>query len=182
VRKSIILPLLAMAALAVPGATAFAGDDPPVTPVPPAFVPPTPAPVTDVNSAGAFAKIYVARNASTFLGQDRRKVIVTDVNAACLQSPILDTRFGCVFTIKALVISRNHGWDRNNAQIARKSGGKDHGKDRHRNRHFRVRQFGCLGFLRIDGGPSVTPTATVVNVECARVPRGDEDVVAPSDN
>lgn len=180
--RKFIVPLIAMAALAVPGATAFAGDDPPVSPTPPAFVPPTPAPVTDVNSAGAFAKIYVARNASTFLGQDRRKVIVTDANASCLQSPILDTRFGCVFTIKALVISRNHGWDwSNTARVASKKGGNPPKHDRrHHNRHFQVRQFGCLGFLRIDAGPPAT--ATVVSVECARVPRGDEDVVAPSDD
>ena len=48
---------------------------------------------------------------------------------------------------------------------------------------FRVRAFGCLGFLRINGGPTATPTAEVVNVQCSRIQREDrevtEDVTAP---
>jgi len=151
----------------------------PEAPVPPAITPPTPAPVVDTDSAAAFTKAYVARNARTFIGvRNRARVRVISDDAACLQSPIVETRFGCVFTLRALVINRSHGWwDYGHAAKARKSGGHV----RHR-RHFRVRQYGCLGFLRVDGGPTVTPTADVVNVECARIRRGDREVVAPTDS
>lgn len=160
--RKIILSLIAVAALAIP-ATSLAQDPP----IPPEFAPPAPAGVTDVTSAENFTKLFVSRNAWRFLRENPRKVRVLDANAACLQSPILDTRFGCVFTLRALVIDRARGWRGFH-------GGKD-GRD-HR-RRVRIRNFGCLGFLRINGGPSVVPTAQVIQVECARVPRGD--IVAP---
>jgi hypothetical protein len=168
-RSTLIAGLAATAALAVPSLAL--ADDPP-----PAFAPPAPAPVVDNASAGAFAKIYVARNASSFLRQDRRRVRVVDAQASCLTSPFLATRFGCVFTLRAFVIQRRNGWD-NWGHDARKS--SQHG-NKHRNRHFRVRQFGCLGFLRINGGPAVTPSAQLVQVECARVPRGDSEIEEPT--
>jgi hypothetical protein len=180
---------MALAAFAVPGSAL--ADDPPG--IPPAFAPPVVTPVTDVTSANAFAEKYANDNAGRFLNSDRRRVRVIDTNAACLQSPIVDTRFGCVFTLKALVINRVRGWDnwgRGDSRShprARSAGDGGHGHKRHdRERHqrFRVRSFGCLGFLRINGGPSVTPTAQLVNVECARIPREDrdvtEDVTAPA--
>jgi len=166
-RSTLIAGLAATAALAVPS-LALAGDDPP-----PAFAPPAPAPVVDNDTAAAFAKIYVARNASAFLRQDRRRVRVVDAQASCLTSPVLATRFGCVFALRALVIQRRNGWD-NWGHEARKSSHRGH------HRRFRVRQFGCLGFLRINGGPAVTPTAQLVNVECARVPRDDSIVEEPT--
>ena len=186
-----LVPLLAIAALAVP-ATALA-DDPPG--VPPAFAPPVVAPVVDVPSANAFAENYASDNARRFLDQDRRRIRVIDTNASCLQSPVVDTRFGCVFTLKALVISRNRGWgdwghgDSRSHPRARSAGDGGHGHHGHRRndrRHqerFRIRAFGCLGFLRINGGPSVTPTAELVNVQCARIQREDRDItedVAPA--
>jgi hypothetical protein len=177
--RKYLVPLLCLGALAIPAA-ALGQDDPPADPVPPEFAPPAPAPVVDVDSANAFAKLYVARNARDILRIDRRRVIVRDVQSSCLQSPILDTRFGCVFTLKALVIQRRHGWDWGRDSRAHSAGKR--GDHRRHNRRFRVRSFGCLGFLRIDGGPTATPTATVVNVECARIPREDRDVIAPVDN
>ena len=150
--------------------------------VPPAFAPPSPAPVTDTDSAAAFTEQYATDNAGDFIGVRRHaRVRVIDANAACLQSPVLDTRFGCVFTLKALVIQRRHGWWGNGheARKARKSG-HDQGGQKHR-RHFRVRLYGCLGSLRVNGGPTATPTADNVNVECARIRRGDLEVVAPTD-
>jgi len=168
--------------LAIPGSAL--ADDPPG--VPPAFAPPVVAPVVDVPSANAFAENYASDNARRFLNQDRRRVRVIDTNASCLQSPVLDTRFGCVFTLKALVIQRNRGWDNwghgdaRSASSRSRHNGRRHDREHHQ--RFRVRQFGCLGFLRIDGGPAVTPHATLVNVECARIPRGDltVDEVTPA--
>jgi hypothetical protein len=179
--RRFLLPLLCLGALAVPAA-ALGQDDPPADPPPAEFAPPAPAPVTDNASAGAFAKLYVAQHVRDLIGTDRRRIRLLDANAACLQSPVLDTRFGCVFTLRALVIQRRHGWDWSNSSRAHSSGqkGRDHGQ-RH-NRRFRARQVGCLGFLRINGGPTVTPTAEVVNVECARIPNQDREVVAPTDN
>jgi hypothetical protein len=171
-----VLIIVALAAVSLFGFTgvALAGDPDPV--VPPAFSPPTPGPVTDEATAETFAKAFVARNAGRFLRSDRRRVRVLDANAKCLQSPVVDTRFGCVFTLRALVISRSRGWDGwdHHGVTARKSGDPrgDHGR-----RHFRIRNYGCLGFLRINGGPTVTPSVQVPAVECGRVPRGD--IVAP---
>jgi hypothetical protein len=153
---------------------------PPEAPVPPAFVPPTPAPVVDEDSAQAFAESYTADNAGDFIGVRRHaRVRVISDDARCLQSPIVETRFGCVFRLRALVIQRSRGWWGHEARSSSRRGHRGH--VRHR-RHFRVRQYGCLGFLRIDGGPTVTPTADVVNVECARIRRGDREVVAPTDS
>ena len=52
------------------------------------------------------AEDYASDNARRFLRIGRSFVRVTDANAACLKSPIVDTRFGCVFTLKALVITQ----------------------------------------------------------------------------
>ena len=184
-RRACLTAAITAVSLFAFGGVALA-DDPPG--VPPAFAPPAVSPVTDVPSANAFAENYAERNAARFLGQDRRRVRVTDTNAACLPSPIVDTRWGCVFTLKALVITRNRGWDnwgQGDARSASVRGHKGHKHDRNHNRHqehFRVRSFGCLGFLRINGGPSVTPTAELVNVQCARIPREDRTLtedVAP---
>jgi hypothetical protein len=183
-RRACLTAALAAVSLFAVGGVAQA-QEPPVAPVPPAFAPPAVAPVVDVASAENFAENFVADNARRLLNQrDRRRVRVTDAVARCLQSPILATRFGCVFTLRAFVIQRNRGWDnwghgdsRGHGRVASYKG-KKHG------RHFRVRRFGCLGFLRINGGPAVTPTAQVVQVECARIPREDitvdEPVVTPT--
>ena len=102
-----------------------------------------------------------------------------DVNAACLQHPVVATRFGCVFTLRALVIRRNRGWDgwdhhgHEDAQPASKRGGKP------RRPRFRIRTVGCLGALRINGGPGVTPTATVPFIDCVRVRNGDYEAPEP---
>lgn len=176
--RKYLVPLLAIGALAVP-ASAVAGDDPPA----PVTLPSPPSAVTDNDTAGAFARLFVARNVRVIIQQggagnfDRRRVRTTAVDASCLQSPVLATRFGCVFTLRAAVIlRRSHGWDDwgNSASAASTRGGHQ------RNRRFRVRNIGCLGFLRINGGPSVTPTAQVLNVECARIPRDDTTVVEPT--
>jgi len=172
--RRILVAAIAATSLFVP-ATAMAGDPAPVADPPPEFVTPLPAPVVDNDTAGAFAKLYVARNAGRLLGTNRHRVRVLDVQSSCLQSPVLDTRFGCVFTLRALVIQRSRGWDDwgHSARVSSKRGRHGH------NRHIRARRFGCLGFLRINGGPAVTPTAEVVNVECARIPRDDITVVEP---
>lgn len=177
-RRALIGAACAASMLLMGGAgIAQAGDTPPEAPVPAPVAAPAPAHVTDVASAEAFTKSYTADNARRFIGvRNRSRVRVISDDARCLQSPLVETRFGCVFTLRALVIQRSHGWWRS-SHLARKSGGGSH----HR-RHFRVRQYGCLGFLRVDGGPTVTPTADVINVECARIRRGDREVVAPTDS
>ena len=182
-RTCLTVAIAAMSVFAL-GGVAQATEPPGV---PPAFAPPVVAPVVDVPSANAFAENYASDNARRFLNQDRRRVRVIDTNASCLQSPIVDTRFGCVFTLNALVIQRNRGWDNwGHGDSRGRSASLHHSKRGHRGHHqerFRVRQFGCLGFLRINGGPAVTPTAQVVNVECARIPRGDRQItedVAPA--
>jgi hypothetical protein len=172
-RRALIVAAVAATSLLVPGA-AMAQDPPSTETVPPAFAPPAPAPVVDVASAEAFIEGYAARNAARFLDQNRRRVRTIDVNAACLQHPVIATRFGCVFTLRALVIQRRHGWwhwnKGDDAEPARSAGGK--GRPR-----FRIRTYGCLGLARIDGGPDVTPTVQVPLIDCVRVPRGD--MVAP---
>lgn len=170
--RKILIPLLAVSALALPS-TALAGDDPPTTEAPPEFAPPTPAPVVDVDSANAFAKVYAAKNAARFLNTDRRRVRVVDVNSACLQHPVVLTRFGCVFTLRAAVIQRRGGWNWGHASSKRRG--------HHPQPRVRVRNFGCLGLIRIDGGPDVTPTVTLRDINCVRVPK-DYAVAAPTDS
>jgi hypothetical protein len=184
-RRVLVVAAIAASSLLLGGGVAQAQDPPADDPVPPAFAPPAPAPVVDTDSAEAFTLDYVSDNGRALLREggvrglrDRRAVRVVDAQAACLQSPIVDTRFGCVFTLRALVISnRHHGWD-GWGHSAHKSSKRGHKGDKHR-RHFRIRNYGCLGFLRIDGGPTATPTADVVQVECARVPRGDIEAPEP---
>ena len=170
--RSIIIAATAALFLFAGSGVAQAQDPEDTAKVPPAFSPPAPAPVVDVASAEAFIEGYAARNASRFLGQDRRRVRVLDVNAACLEHPVIALRFGCVFTLRALVIDRRsrgwHGWDK--ATPASRGGKRP---------RFRIRTFGCLGLARVVGGPTVTPSVTVPLVECARAPRGDYTAPEP---
>jgi len=169
VRKYIV-GLLALGALALPS-SALAGDDPPTI----APLPTPPSAVVDNATAATFARLYLARNVRDLLQAggagnfEGRRVRLVDTNATCLTSPVLATRFGCVFTLRAAVIlRRSHGWD-NWGREARASSKRDHGNRRDRNRRFIVRNFGCLGGLTINGGPSVTPTAQVRFIECGRI-------------
>ena len=174
-RKVLVAAIAASSMLLVPG-SALAGQDPPAE-----FAPPAAAPVVDVASAEAFAKRYVAQTADRRLRSDRRRVRVLNVDARCLQSPLVETRFGCVFTLRALVIQRRGGWDWGHKGGHARSAGRGD-DDRRGGRRYRVRQFGCLGALTINGGPTVTPSAQVRFAECARIPRGDTEVVAPTDD
>jgi hypothetical protein len=180
-RRVLIGVAVAASSLLMFGGVAQAGDPPAEPTVPPAFSPPVVAPVVDTDSAEAFAENYADDNARRFLRERRRnRVRVIDVNAACLQSPILETRFGCVFTLRALVINRQRGWDGwGHSSKARHSSKRGDDKRRHHRPRFRIRNFGCLGFLRIDGGPTVEPTAQLIDVECARVPRDDIEAPEP---
>jgi hypothetical protein len=174
-RRVLIGVAVAASSLLMFGGVAQAGDPPAEPTVPPAFAPPTPAPVVDTDSAADFAKDYADDNADRFLRQRHRRVRVIDADAACLQSPFVATRFGCVFTLRALVINRSRGWDGwGHASKASKRGG--HSKHR---RHFKIRNFGCLGAITIDGGPEVTPSAQLRFVECGRVPRDDIEAPEP---
>jgi hypothetical protein len=108
----------------------------------------------------------VARNAGTLLGVDGRRVRVTDDNAACLAHPVVANRFGCVFTLRAAVLERARSWDDWGSVRGLRKGHKPP-----RPTPTRVRQFGCLGALTINGGAGVTPTAQVRFVDCVRVAR-----------
>jgi hypothetical protein len=187
--RKLLFLLMVLGAMVLPSA-ALAGGSPPVTDetpsTPPAAVQlPSPGPVVDVPSAEAFAKLYVAQHVRQLIGVDSRRVRVVADDAACLQSPVVATRFGCVFTLKAVVISRRGGWDWGHDSRAHSAGNR-HGHDGHdrgrgHNRRYRVRSYGCLGGLVINGGPTVTPTATVRFADCARIPNSDSTVVAPDD-
>jgi hypothetical protein len=153
----------------------LAQDPAPDQELPPAFAPPVPAPVVDVDTAAAFAEGYATRNAWRYLRENPRRVRVVDANAACLAHPVIADRYGCVFTLRALVLDRRHrGWDKwgHSSKYHRRGG--DHGK-RDRRPRFRIRTYGCLGLATVIGGAN--PQGITRFVECARVPRGD--VVAP---
>ena len=171
-RRVLIMAVLAAISLFALGGVAQAQD-----PVPaPEFSPPAPpAEVVDVAGAEAFAEGYADDNANRFLRQRSRNVRVIDANAACLQNPAVATRFGCVFTLRALVIQRRSGWWGHDSRAHKSSRrGDDH--KRHKPR-FRIRQYGCIGLLTVVGGPGVEPQGLLRAVECARIPRGD--MVAP---
>lgn len=177
---------LAVAAVTVAACLGFTGvvaaQDPAEPVVPPAFVPPGPAPVTDVATAEAFAESYATRNAWRYLRQSPRRVRVLDANAACLAHPVTADRYGCVFTLRAAVIFRSRGWsgwDKHRPVATPTSRGGKHHKPR-----FRIRQYGCLGLATVIGGAN--PQGITRFVECVRVPRSDitapepEPVAAPS--
>jgi hypothetical protein len=177
VRKT-ILSLAAIAALAAPTA-AMAGSHPtPPGPSQPIVVPPppgpaqpiviptpptlAPAPVTDEASANAFARAYVVRNAARIADVDlrssrsRSRVTVSDVVSACLQHPVVLTRFGCIVRFNVAVSEeRNRTYSRR-------------GHDRDPRPTPVVRSIGCLAGLEINGGPSVTPSVTVAFADCVR--------------
>jgi hypothetical protein len=167
-RRVLTLAATAAVSLFAMGGVAQAEPPAPDQTLPPTFAPPAPAPVVDVATAEAFAEGYVARNSFRFLDSRRSRTRTIDANAACLQHPVIATRFGCVFTLRALVIERARGWH----GYPSKSGPP-------KRRRVRIRQFGCLGALTINGGPTATPNAVVRFVECARVPRGDYSAPEP---
>ena len=171
-RRVCVMAAVAATSLFALGGVAQAQDPPaPDQTLPPSFQPPAPAPVTDVDSAEAFAEGYADRNAWRFLRTSPRRVRVIDADAACLENPAVALRFGCVFTLRALVIERSRGWwgHDNKYRASSRRGDDDRGHKRHR--RFRIRQYGCLGLLTVIGGP--TPQGILRNVECARIPRGD---------
>ena len=177
-RRSLVVAA-ATATMLLTGASTALAQDP--APDAPEFAPPAVTEVTDVASAEAFSEGYVAREADEFLNQSRRRVRVYDVQTSCLVSPILETRFGCVFTLKALVISRSRGWhDWDHKASVSSRGGDDRKKHKRHKPRIRIRNYGCLGALTIDGGPGVEPEVDVRFVECARIPRGDREVEAPA--
>ena len=180
-RRVLAVAAIAASTLLIGGASSALAQDPEET-VPPAFAPPPAGDVIDEASAEAFAENYGNRNAGRFLRSDRRRVRVFDVNAECLENPVVADRFGCVFTLRAIVISRSRGWDDwgHSSKAHRSSRGDDdrkHGR-KHR-RKFRVREYGCLGLLNVTGGVGVTPTVQLRAIECARAPRDDREVVEP---
>ena len=82
-RRALTLAVLAAISLFALGGVAQAQDPPaPDQTLPPTFVPPAPAPVTDVATAEAFAEGYATRNAWRFLRESPRRVRVIDANAA----------------------------------------------------------------------------------------------------
>ena len=177
-RKVLVAAIAASSMLLLPGSAL--AQDPPAE-----FAPPAPAPVVDTTSAGAFAKLYVVRNSDRLTRDRRERVRVLNVESTCLQAPFLETRYGCVFTLRAAIISRRGGWDwghdrDHKARVASRGGDDRRGRDRDRNRRFRVRFVGCIGALRVDAGPP--PSATLQAVECRRLQRDDEEVVAPVAN
>jgi hypothetical protein len=168
--RVLLATALAVASLFALGGVAQAQPPEADSTLPPTFLPPAPAPVVDEASAEAAARRYAARNAGQFLNRSSRRTRTIDVQARCLEHPVIADRFGCVFTLRALVIQRRHGWWNHDGPKASPTSQKSR-------RRFRVRTYGCLGALSITGGPTVTPTITLRFVECARVPRGD--LVAP---
>ena len=167
-RRTLTVAALSVASLFALGGVAQAQPPAPDQTLPPEFAPPGPAPVTDVAAAEAFTEGYVARNAARFLDQRRRNVRTIDAEARCLGHPVRADRYGCVFTLRALVIQRRGGWWNHNGPRASTPPSD-------RRRRHRVRTYGCLGALTVVGGAS--PQGIVRFVECSRVPRGD--LVAP---
>jgi hypothetical protein len=190
--RKILIPLLAATALAVPSAAMAGGSHPYPTPTPPAPAqpivtptppapaqpiatptPPAPTPVTTEAQANAFATAFVLRNGGSIAGVNQsnyrhtRRVSVSDVASACLQHPVVAARFGCIVRFNVSVRDNDRRGDRNYHSSRR---GGDDDWDRRDSRRDRVRSLGCLAALRIVGGPSVTPTATVAFADCVLRP------------
>lgn len=172
--RKMLVPLVAAAALAVPAGIAVA-DDPggggngggnSATTLP--------SRVTDISGAEAFTLAYIRRHADDLVNNDlvgnddngfrsRVRARVLESEAACLDNPGLLTEFGCAFTARIRV-----GQDRPYVRSSRAHGVRPQPQPIQR----RARTFGCLGLLHIEGGPSVTPTATVDFADCVRLRSG----------
>lgn len=172
-----VLMLLALAALAIPSA-AMADDNPPDTqPVAPTTLPaPTlpSAPVTDEAGAAAFARLFVIAHAGDLVPGARALRVEVP---ACRQVDATQ-RFYClalarVATIQRIVIFRRV------LVRAHKASVRGHQPppvttpqpqpQRRRIVLFRVRLWDCLAVVRVVGGPSVAPTATLPIRDCVRV-------------
>ncbi|SRR5580765_5507497 len=192
-----IITAIALVALAIPSAALAQAPDPPDTqPATPTLLP-TPAPpttpVTDEAGAGVFAKAFVIANAGDLIPGSR--AIQVD-NAGCRQVDAVQ-RFYCLLTARVVTVQRivivrffrddrNHGrhHDRSHSRRARAAGDVPGGdwtnnRDRDHNRPvrvviFRVRLWACVAVVRIQGGPSVAPTATLPVRDCVRVDRGPQ--------
>lgn len=178
------MTLAALCALAIPGA-ALAQDDPPDTqPAAPTLlpvVPPAPTPVTDEAGAGVFAKAFLIAHAGDLVPGAR--AVQTDV-AGCREVDAVQ-RFYCLatarlVTVQRIVIIRHLSRDRHKVRAAGDDPPDNNGRDGRDNRHnrrfvrivlFRVRLFACVAVVRIQGGPAVTPTATLPVRDCVRVNR-----------
>jgi len=169
--RRLLVPAALAAALLVPSAAVAGDHDGTVTPTP------LPTRVTDEASANTFAQAYVIRNGARianvdqFNGRDngrddygrdnrsrtRTRVTVSDAASACLQHPVIASRFGCIVRFNVAVSE-----ERSYARSARV-----HGNPRPQP-VARVRNIGCLAALRINGGPSVTPSVTVAFADCVQ--------------
>jgi hypothetical protein len=188
--RKFIVPLFAVAALALPAA-AMAGDhNPPPGPTQPIVTPPpsgpsqpiatppafVPTPVVTEADANTFARAYILRNGGGLAGvnlrdngrdngrdnwrNNRNRVTVSDVVASCLQHPVVLTRFGCITRFNVSVRDDGRGYSRAHAA-------KTHGRNPVPTPQ-RVRSLGCLAALRINGGPSVTPSVSVAFADCVQ--------------
>jgi hypothetical protein len=173
-RRVLVAALAASSLLAVGGGTALADGHDGTTPV----VNPLPTRVVDEGSANTFAQAYVIRNGARIAGvdlgdRDRRngrddrngrndrnrvRVTVSDAASACLQHPVVLTRFGCIVRFN-VAVTEERGRDRTYSR----------GHDRNPPVvNPLVRNIGCLAALRINGGPSVTPSVSVAFADCVQ--------------
>lgn len=173
--RRFVVPLLALCALAFPAA-ALAGDNPPDTqPEAPTLLPapaPPTTPVTDEAGAGVFAKAFLIAHAGDLVPGAR--VLRAEV-PACRQVDATQ-RFYClglarVAQIQRIVIFRRVLVRGHKASV------RGHEPppvttptpQRRRIVLFRVRLFDCLAVIRVVGGPTVAPTATLPIRDCVRV-------------
>lgn len=180
-----ITTLVALCALAIPAA-ALADDPPDTTPTAPTplAAPAPPASVTDEAGASPFARAFLIAHASDLVPGAR----AIDVSVQACDQVDSVARFYCLakarlFTVQRITITRffrgnHHGTDRHRS--ARAAGNEpptgdwtDHRDNRH-NRPvrvilFRVRLYACVAVVRIQGGPSVNPTATLPVRDCVRI-------------
>ena len=189
------VPVLAFFALAIPGAAMAQAPDPPTsdTQPTPLAAPALPASVTDEASAGPFARAFLISRAGDLIPGAR----ALDVSvSACAQVDAVQ-RYYCLlkarlFTVQRIEITRffrgdrNHGHNRHKARAADDGNGDwtDHRDNRHNQPRrvivFRVRLFACVAVVKIVGGPSVTPQATIPVRDCVRINPNGTPVPTPT--
>jgi hypothetical protein len=187
--RRFVVPLLALCALAFPAAAL--ADDPPDTtdtaPTPLA-APSLPSSVTDEAGASTFARAFLIAHAGDLVPGARAFDVTVQ---ACDQVDAVQ-RFYCLAKARLATIQRiqiirffrgdrRHGDSRTKARAAGDVPGGDWTNTRD-NRHnrpirvtvFRLRLFACVAVVRIVGGPTVTPTATLPVRDCVRVNRAGQ--------
>lgn len=154
-----LIPLLALIALAVPAGAVLADE-----PEPPTVATPQPLAINDTNAQQFAALVLRFRGGRLLLGN--RRAQAQNIEVVC-RHPDNVARFLCVARLDLSVRSRS-GYDRDRfSRHSVKRDDNDHNHPRPRPQDREQQRFSCVAALRIAQQPG--PNLTVLARDCVRV-------------